>query len=282
MEAGGLRPPERERLVRVVVARERRREERVVDPGHLRLDRRRGGGRLDQLAERHRGRAIDHAEHAGCRRLGQREHERREVASVDPLQSVVGGRRREHLAAGGPPAHPRGEPVGGVVRTHDESGPDHARPVAEHCLHLALTGHLQRSVGLVGHVLGVGEGRFEHRGILVGSGGQVFGVRRERGDEAVPRAVRQGLGRGPHGARDVPAGIDHRVERAPRQGIDPFLPVADHMLRLREELGRGSMEQRDLVPTLDGHLGERAAREAGPADHQELHPSPPVDGASTG
>ena len=60
--------------------------------------------------------------------------------------------------------------------------------------------------------------------------------------------------------------LAHGVLRAPRA--------------LGDELDAGV--KRHLVTALECQLGERAAREAGAADHQELHVSPPVDWRSQG
>ena len=83
----------------------------------------------------------------------------------------------------------------------------------------------------------------------------------------------EGRGGGTHRARHVAAHVHDRVEPAPGERIHPVVPIAQHVLGLRNHVVGGAMEDRDPMPGLEGLLGQRTPREARSADHQEFHGS---------
>ena len=247
-----------------------------VDPLDLRVGAGCGLRRLEDLADRRRPRRVHDVEGAAGARVGQVQHERREVTRIDELDGLVRGAGRQHDPAFGCSTQPGGEPIRGVERADDVARPDHRATVPEALAHDLLACRLEGAVGLPGDLLGVGPGRLVRGRILRGARRQPFEMGRDRGDVAVPGAVGQQLGGGPDGPGHVSAGVHDGIEGPAPEGIDPFVAIPVHVLSLRIDVvrSRAAMEDRHLVPSFQRHAGQRPARELRSPDHQQLHPAP--------
>ena len=74
-------------------------------------------------------------------------------------------------------------------------------------------------------------------------------------------------------SRHVPAHVRDRVERTTGERPESVRAIGVHVLGLRPGIlfAGSAMEDGDVVPSLQREPGESAAREACPADQQQLH-----------
>src|SRR2546423_11521799 len=94
---------------------------------------------------------------------------------------------------------------------------------------------------------------------LVGRTAEV-GVDRARRDEEVVRRLDQ-LDRLPHDPREIARDVGDGVPRAAAEGVELAVAIPAELLDLREELRvrPAAIEERDLVPSRQSRLDERAA-----------------------
>jgi len=176
--------------------------------------------------------------------------ERREVARIDPLQGLLGRRRREHASARRRPADPVGEAIRGVVGPDDVVGTHDGRPLAPGGAQCLLARDLERPVGFPGDLLGLGERRRIHVVDLGRARANMRDVRRHRRDEDVPPIGERGGGLFDP-ARDVAAEVDDHVEGPALERLEPIGTVGVDMLcRWPRIVPTTAMEDRHLVSGL--------------------------------
>ena len=167
---------------------------------------------------------------------------------------------------------PVGEAAGGIVRPNDQTRPDDQRALSEHALDLRLRERLQGAVvGGVGRELVERQVAEVGRRARLGRAGREVGVDGDARDEDVAAGVAQLLRRRTHVRRDVAGRVDDCVPRPPGEQREVALPVAVHLLDLREEVGvrLAAVEERQLVPAGERRLGRRPAEELRPAEDQD-------------
>ena len=101
----------------------------------------------------------------------------------------------------------------------------------------------------------------------------VVAMDRQRRHERVEARIGERRARSSELARDVAARVRDRVERTTGESPEPVRPVGVHVFGIQPGIvvPRSAMEHGDVVSPLQREPGERASREAGTADQEQLH-----------